>query len=93
VHTRTGSDKNPRNAYTFGGLQDRCLKPRGHPSISACVAARSDSAFLISVVISHADLSCGQMDLITPETAGAPGPVVSEWVAEVPRSGLDPPDQ
>ena len=29
---RTGWDSNPRYAYTYGGFQDRCLKPLGHPS-------------------------------------------------------------
>jgi hypothetical protein len=32
---RTGWDSNPRNACTFGGFQDRCLKPLGHLSIRA----------------------------------------------------------
>lgn len=27
-----GWDSNPRNAFTFGGFQDRYLKPLGHPS-------------------------------------------------------------
>ncbi len=31
---RTGWDSNPRNAFTFGGFQDRCLKPLGHPSVA-----------------------------------------------------------
>ncbi len=29
---RMGWDSNPRKACTFGGFQDRCLKPLGHPS-------------------------------------------------------------
>lgn len=29
---RMGWDSNPRNAFTFGGFQDRYLKPLGHPS-------------------------------------------------------------
>jgi site-specific DNA recombinase len=32
LNWRTGWDSNPRNACTFGGFQDRCLKPLGHPS-------------------------------------------------------------
>ena len=30
---RKGWDSNPRQAFTYGGFQDRCLKPLGHPSI------------------------------------------------------------
>src|ERR1700749_2659117 len=29
-----GWDSNPRYACTYGGFQDRCLKPLGHPSHS-----------------------------------------------------------
>ncbi len=29
---RMGWDSNPRYAHTYGGFQDRCLKPLGHPS-------------------------------------------------------------
>ena len=32
---RKGWDSNPRYAYTYGGFQDRCLKPLGHPSGAA----------------------------------------------------------
>ena len=33
LNWRMGWDSNPRNAYTLGGFQDRCLKPLGHPSV------------------------------------------------------------
>src|SRR5579871_4584405 len=29
---RMGWDSNPRYARTYGGFQDRCLQPLGHPS-------------------------------------------------------------
>ena len=32
LNWRMGWDSNPRYAYTYGGFQDRCLKPLGHPS-------------------------------------------------------------
>ncbi len=34
---RMGWDSNPRNAFTFGGFQDRYLKPLGHPSGAGCL--------------------------------------------------------
>jgi hypothetical protein len=32
LNWRMGWDSNPRYACTYGGFQDRCLKPLGHPS-------------------------------------------------------------
>jgi hypothetical protein len=34
---RMGWDSNPRYAHTYGGFQDRCLKPLGHPSRAEAV--------------------------------------------------------
>ena len=35
-----GWDSNPRKACTFGGFQDRCLKPLGHPSSAGFLRLR-----------------------------------------------------
>ena len=41
---RMGWDSNPRYAFTYGGFQDRCLKPLGHPSMSYPYSGRTYQA-------------------------------------------------
>ena len=41
---RTGWDSNPREAYTPGGFQDRCLKPLGHTSVATLPSEAGEQA-------------------------------------------------